>query len=153
MAKTICSNRGATASGAASGTAFQRAAVLFAALAFLCSAAAPQETDLRINMILDDGRILIYRGADSGLKPGDRLRVLRDGESVAVLEVADVRTTYTIAVVAEQVIPPAVNDALTRIPPGESVERKVEKAEVSTKQPPAAQKVEKEEKEPEKKEK
>ncbi|MEW6202528.1 MAG: hypothetical protein AB1546_11160, partial [bacterium] len=63
---------------------------------FLLTAVTAAE-NLRINMLLDDGRILIYKGKDSGFALGDALEVVRDGKVIATLQVLEQYERYSIA--------------------------------------------------------
>lgn len=94
-----------------------------AALFMLASFTAAQENFLSVNLVLDDGRILIYKGVASGLLPGQAFKVVRDGENIAVVQVTDVKDTYSIAVVMRGGRSVEIGDALIpaegRVPTGQ----------------------------------
>jgi len=56
----------------------------------------------QINLILDDGITLIYKGADYGFKAGDALDVMRAGQLIGRLEVTEVYPTFTKAKILSQ---------------------------------------------------
>lgn len=58
-------------------------------------AAAP-----RVDLILENGTVLIYRGKEAGFKEGQKLSVVRDGVEVGALEVIKVANAYVQAKIA-----------------------------------------------------
>lgn len=68
---------------------------------FLCVPARAGEV-AQINLILDDGVALIYKGADYGFKAGDALDVMRAGQLIGRLEVTEVYPTFTRAKIVSQ---------------------------------------------------
>lgn len=73
-------------------------ALFFAAAAATRAADAP----LRVNMVLPDGRVLIYAGSEDGVKKGAVYEVQRDGETIAKVEITDARDFVSYGEVKEK---------------------------------------------------
>lgn len=133
-------------------------------LAFLCSTAAGLSNAAgaadvaQVNLILDSGVVLIYKGADYGFRKGDKLNVLRDGQTIGSLEVTDVYPTFTRANILNQSKTIEVFDVVSisgEIPAQPLPEKKPKEekpAPPKEEKKPAAKEAKKEEKKPAEKE-
>lgn len=125
-----------------------------------CSAARAVGDVPQINLILENGMVLIYKGADQGFKPGDNLDVVRGGEVVGRLQVLEVYPTFTKAKIIAQEKTIEVFDIVAPAAPGSVLEKKEKPKEEKPKEEKTekpekkekAPKKEKPEKKPEKKE-
>lgn len=70
-------------------------AVLFLALAGFCATA--HAIELRINLVFDNGTVLIYQGKEAGIKEGQVLEVARGGRVIGTIEVFSVTSNYAQA--------------------------------------------------------
>jgi hypothetical protein len=104
----------------------------------------------QVNLILDDGVVLIYKGADHGFKPGDFLDVVRGGQVVGRLQVLEVFPTFTRAKIVGQEKTIEVFDIVAPAAPGSVLEKKEKPAE-EKKEKKEEKKEEKPKKEPKEK--
>ncbi|MEW5947180.1 MAG: hypothetical protein AB1742_13365, partial [bacterium] len=66
-----------------------------------CRAAEAGKTEVTINLVFEDGRVMIYRGKEAGLKKGEEYEVVIGGESAGRVSVTETAEHYTIARVIE----------------------------------------------------
>lgn len=114
----------------------------------------------QVNLILDDGIVLIYKGADYGFHQGDYLDVVRGGDVVGRLQVVDVYPTFTRTKIIEQLKTIEVFDIVgfsAPVIPKEEKPKEKPKEEKPKEEKPKKEKPKKEEKpkteEPKKEEK
>ena len=105
--------------------------LFFSALIIIaaCSAARAVGDVPQVNLILDHGVVLIYKGADQGFRPGDYLDVVRGGEVVGRLQVLEVFPTFTRARILPQEKTIEVFDIVTPSAPGSVTEKPDKKPE------------------------
>lgn len=72
------------------------AAAVFA-IALFCAEAFAQET--RLNLILGDGTVLIYKTAETGYVEGQNLNVIRHGEVVGTVVITKTHPSYSQAII------------------------------------------------------
>ncbi|MFA6450350.1 MAG: hypothetical protein WCX65_12825 [bacterium] len=52
---------------------------------------------MKINLVVSDEQLLIYAGANQGLKVGNKYSVVRDGETIGVIEITEVKERFSVA--------------------------------------------------------
>lgn len=88
----------------------------------------------QVNLILDDGVVLIYKGADYGFHQGDYLDVVRGGDVVGKLQVIEVFPTFTRTRIIEQLKTIEVFDIVGFSAPGSVVNKQEKPKEEKPKQ-------------------
>ncbi|MFC1474527.1 hypothetical protein ACFLQK_00645 [bacterium] len=74
---------------------FIAAAILLLALVGLRTVAEAAEA--RVNLVFENGTVLIYAGKEAGFQPGQELTVVRSGQTTGTLEVVSVTSNYVQA--------------------------------------------------------
>ena len=68
------------------------------AFALLAAGVAPARCkELKINLVMGDGTIMMYFGSNDGVKVGDKFTVMRNDKEIGSIEVTRVEPTYSVA--------------------------------------------------------
>ncbi len=108
-----------------------------------------QAVETRLDLILDDGSVLIYKGKQAGYVQGQELSVVRDGQLVGTVEVTKVMNAYVQAKITSGADKMKELDTVTSTPPAGAAKPAAETKAVETKktetkkeEPKAAEKTE-----------
>ncbi|MFH1537940.1 MAG: hypothetical protein ABIH66_03210 [bacterium] len=63
----------------------------------ICHCGEEDGIGAKINLVFEDGRVMMYQGKDSGLKKGQTYEVVMDGGVVGEVKIAEVEALYTVA--------------------------------------------------------
>lgn len=76
--------------------------IILATAIFLVLCVSSRAKELKVNLVLDDGVLLIYSGLNDGMSVGDMLSVIRDGKEIGIVEIIEVGPAHSKAMISSQ---------------------------------------------------
>ncbi len=123
--------------------------LIFAVMFFICPARAAEPFNERINVVFNDGTIMIYRGSNAGLVQGDKYLVVdEEGDVAATVQLEKVDSIFSIARILTTDKQLREGSKYDFRPADQPVEKKVEEKKPEPKKKTPAKKAEKKEEKP-----